>query len=452
MAFTGIAYLAFILLAAASEAQFDSLQHLGGNSPWFQYQAPNVNDVSADVPPGCVVDQAVYAVRHGSRYPDPSAYSGWVSLYDKFQNATYNASGSLSFLPQWQPVLSYPAQQLSQESVGGYKELADLGANLRFRYPTFYYPAAPRVIDSARLFTRGYMGPNSTLYGSVYVVKSTASGSVGNSLGTSDSCPTFLDSSGGTNATGYDSLYLPPITARLNGLLQGNLTLVDSDVSNFPYLCGFESQITGRVSPWCGVFEENELLQYEYRQDLRYYYGTGPGALKNSSVQYPLLQGIVELLQAGPNVTAAATNGSTFTLPPLVMAFTNDGQINEVASITGVFGQQPPLDSAALDPDPNRLYISSHITPMRGTVAFERLTCGSQVSSSNNTFSFNNRDVPSGNNTTSTFIRILLNDAVFRSFADVCGLTSGNLNVGPSGGVTFFRNLSQPSFIYEVEP
>ena len=119
------------------------------------------------------------------------------------------------------------------------------------------------------------MGPNSTLYGSVYVVKSTASGSVGNSLGTSDSCPTFLDSSGGTNATGYDSLYLPPITARLNGLLQGNLTLVDSDVSNFPYLCGFESQITGRVSPWCGVFEENELLQYEYRQDLRYYYGTG---------------------------------------------------------------------------------------------------------------------------------------------------------------------------------
>ena len=119
------------------------------------------------------------------------------------------------------------------------------------------------------------MGPNSTLYGSVYVVKSTAPGSIGNSLGTSDGCPMFLDSSGGANATGYDNLYLPAITARLNGLLQGNLTLVDSDVSNFPYLCGFESQITGRISPWCSVFDEDETLQYEYRQDLRYYYGTG---------------------------------------------------------------------------------------------------------------------------------------------------------------------------------
>jgi acid phosphatase len=58
-------------------------------------------------------------------------------------------------------------------------------------------------------------------------------------------------------------------------LIRGNLTLTDSQVSIFPYLCGFESHITGSVSPFCGIFTKKEIQQYEYRQDLRYYYGTG---------------------------------------------------------------------------------------------------------------------------------------------------------------------------------
>ena len=196
---------------------------------------------------------------------------------------------------------------------------------------------------------------------------------MGNSLATSDSCPNYLDTSGGFNATGWDNIYLPPITARLNGLLQGNLTLNTSDVSIFPYLCGFETQITGSVSPWCSVFQEEEILLYEYRQDLRYYYGTGeqrqpplrpsrslqqsyimqqlgPGASKNMTVQYPVLQGIVELLQRGPNSTVLTSNGS-ITSPSLTIAFIQDNQVNELASIAGVFDEQKPLSLTSLDSD-----------------------------------------------------------------------------------------------------
>lgn len=192
------------------------------------------------------------------------------------------------------------------------------------------------------------MGPNSTIDGTVYVVDADVPSAVGNSLATSDSCPTFDDTSGGSNATAWDDIYLPPITARLNKLLKGNLTLDDSDVSLFPYLCGFETQITGSVSPWCDVFTEEETLQYEYRQDLRYYYGTGPGAEKNMTVQFPVLQGVVEQLQSGPgNATAATANGTT-TLPPLIVAFTHDNQINELASIIGIFDEQKPLDPKKL--------------------------------------------------------------------------------------------------------
>lgn len=88
-------------------------------------------------------------------------------------------------------------------------------------------------------------------------------------------CPNFKDTSGGTYASTWDKIYLPPITKRLNKKISGNLTLTDDQVSIFPYLCGFETQITGSRSPWCDVFTPNEILQYEHRQDLRYYYGTG---------------------------------------------------------------------------------------------------------------------------------------------------------------------------------
>lgn len=118
------------------------------------------------------------------------------------------------------------------------------------------------------------MGPNST-YGDVYVLKSNVPASIANSLAPSDSCPTYDDNGGGDNLTTWNNLYLPAVTKRINSHIHGNLTFTNSDVTNFPYLCGFETQITGHRSPWCNIFTDDELRKYEYAQDLRYYYGSG---------------------------------------------------------------------------------------------------------------------------------------------------------------------------------
>ncbi|KAH8692019.1 histidine phosphatase superfamily [Talaromyces proteolyticus] len=455
----------------AASPGFNVLNHLGANSPWFS--SPNINHISTEVPAGCAVDQAVYIVRHGSRYPDPGAYEEWEALYKKFQSAKYKAHGSLEFLPDWQPVVKHPEEEMSMVSLGGYYELYTFGVELRWRYPNFYTDNDPfflwandypRTIDSARLFARGYMGPNATLDGTIYVVNADVPSSVGNSLATSDSCPTFHDTSGGANVTAWADIYLPPITKRLNKLIEGNLTLVDADVSLFPYLCGFETQITGSVSPWCDILSDDEILQYEYAQDMRYYYGTGPGAGKNMTVQFPLLRGIVEQLQSGPGVARAktATNIST-KLPPLIVAFTHDNQINELASILGIFDRQKPLDPKKLE---DRLYVSSNITPMRGTLAFERLNCSAskQYEAS--------KDKP--------YVRIRLNDAVYPipschsgpgqscsvsqyaeyvskkwqsygSFASVCNISAATVATSDTGAVTFFNDLTLP-FLSTVQP
>lgn len=84
------------------ENDFNPLEHLGANSPWFPGKlspcsrttsltfnsGPNVFGISSDAPDGCTVDQAAYVSRHGSRYPDPGAYNGWVALYEKVNLAS----------------------------------------------------------------------------------------------------------------------------------------------------------------------------------------------------------------------------------------------------------------------------------------------------------------------------------------------------------------------------
>ena len=355
-----------------------------------------------------------FTSRHGSRYPDPSAYQQWQNLSTKIHAASFTARGTLSFLSTWEPVLSDPAQRLSQLSQGGWKELYDMGVTYRWRYPQLYtdntpftlwsnlYPAAPRVVDSARLFARGFLGPNSTTLGHIYSLNSSDPRSLANSLAPSDLCPNYIDDSGGINATTWANTYLPPITARLNNLLSGNLSFSTTDVSIFPYLCGFETQITGRTSPWCDVFTPAELRQYEYAQDLRYYYGSGPGAGKNATFMLPFLAAVVQRFRDGPETTYLQSDGTTFRPGPLIATFTNDGQVNQLVSQIGVFDEEEPLPPDRI-PEAQR-YVASRYVTMRGTIGFERLSCGAvDVSAS----------ADEGSRGKQQYVRVVLNDVVY---------------------------------------
>ncbi|KAK1570053.1 histidine acid phosphatase [Colletotrichum navitas] len=416
----------------ASDSAAHPLEHLGANGPWIA--GPNVNDISSDIPENCYVDQAAYVLRHGSRYPDPGAYNGWVSMQQRFQAGNYTASGSLSFLPKWQTVLTNPSSQISNLSPTGYKEIHDLGYTLRTRYPDLYTESEDfmvwannysRVLQTAQLFVCGFLGTNATLHGDVISVTSRGfPGGIGDSLAPSDMCPTFEDNEGGDAVTQWNSVYIPPIQARLQALIEGNLTLTPGDISQIPYLCGFESQITGRLSPWCDILTDEEFLQYEYFQDLRYYYGVGPGSDVPKKMMTPFLNALMGILEEGPSVTGRRGDGSTFSLPKLIMSFLNDGQLNQLISASGVFDEQQPL--ASTEKDDNRQYVSSRFTTMRGTIAFERLNCllagnstsvnatrQAQLSRPVRRFSSAQPSSPSQGSYNETYVRIRLNDAVY---------------------------------------
>lgn len=358
------------------------LSHLGGNGPWTV--GPNVNGISPDVPANCYVDQAAYVLRHGSRYPDSGAYSSWVELQQLIAASNATLTGPLAFLNTWKTPLTNPGIQVAQLSQTGYKELYSLGYTLRTRYPDLYeegddfYVYAnkyPRVIQTAQLFARGYLGSNSTLLGKVVSIDSKRfPAQLANTLAPGDMCPSFVDDSTPQTSV-WQATWLPKFKARLAQYIQGDLVIPDSTWNDFPYICGFESQILGRMSGFCDVFTDEELAAYEYQQDLRYYYGVGPPTNVSSKMMIPFLNSLVTRFVDGPadDVGVGADGVSTFKVPKLLMNFLNDGQLNQLATAIGVFDNQAPLptDSAPAD----RLWRSSNISPMRGTIAFERLNC-----------------------------------------------------------------------------
>ncbi|CAE6495753.1 unnamed protein product [Rhizoctonia solani] len=371
-------------------ASFNPLQWLGANGQW--YPGPDALGVSQNVPEGCVIDQVAIASRHGSRYPDPGAYSEWLALEAKLKNGLF--SGPLEFLNNWHPVLTHPSDQIAQLSVTGYLETYSLGTQTRLRYPHLYSDNTPfvvwannaqRTVDSARLFARGFGGPNATTLGTVYVVNPKGAQAGGNSLATSELCPNYVDTSGANQTAVWDSIYLPPILQRLRKYSKG-VNLTASDISIMPYLCGFETQITGQLSPFCDILTESEFKQYEYRQDLRYYYGTGPGTDLPSTLMLPYLNATSTLFLNGPGYTYP----TGFTPPPIIVSYTHDNQLNQLATAIGVFN-----NTGALPPNKiqnNRLFISSRINPMAGRIAFERMTCTKKAD---------------------TYVRIRVNDAVY---------------------------------------
>lgn len=332
------------------------------------------------------------------------------------------------------------------------------------RYPDLYREGEPfyvwannytRVLQTAKLFVHGFLGANASLGTVVSVTGRGMPAHLGDTLAPSDMCPAFKDDSAAQQAA-WRSKWLPSFIKRLSKYIHGDLELDEGHWNDFPYICGFESQITGRLSPFCDTFTEKELEQYEYQQDLRYFYGVGPAASVSSKMMVPFLNAMMRRFVAGPNAQGKDSNGQAFELPKLLMSFLNDGQLNQLAAATGVFDGQKPLPVDRIPKD--RLWRSSRISPMRGTIAFERLNCPAKGRNNKN-----GKDV---------FIRIRINDAVYPltdcrngpggscqlktymkyldkklekngKFAKICNATDPTTPTKVLGA-SFFTNLAQP--------
>ena len=64
----------------------------------------------------------------------------------KIQSApSFQAHGPLSFISKWKPALRNPDLEMSQISVGGYKELHDMGYTYRTVHPLSHHTLLLRI-------------------------------------------------------------------------------------------------------------------------------------------------------------------------------------------------------------------------------------------------------------------------------------------------------------------
>ncbi|KAL4255725.1 histidine acid phosphatase family protein [Pleurotus pulmonarius] len=371
------------------EANFNPLQHSGPASPYFD--APSQDGIPTETPPGCRVDQAAYILRHGSRYPEPGSFQGWVNLFNKFQNASYTARGPLAFIPSWVP----PVDDLPHEppflTSTGAGEAFSLGVDLRKRYGftkggtdfTIWSASQQRVLDTGAYFLRGYLSQgsyNSDLSlnrGFTISLPDSVNNTFADSLTPSTSFPLYTSGDrGSAMASQFRATYLPNIARRLNQHFLDGLVLDPVDVGIMQDLCGFSAEINGDTR-FCNIFEPSEWLDYEYAHDLNYYYGSGPGNPFSATVGFPWVKAITDIFVAGPG---RSPTGASATPPPLMMGFTHDNNLPPIISALGVWNTSKPRGApiyplSPTTPNPERMFRSSFLVAFRGYVALERLAC-----------------------------------------------------------------------------
>ncbi|KAI0034866.1 phosphoglycerate mutase-like protein [Vararia minispora EC-137] len=383
------AVLVFACAGIALATEFNPLHHSGPASPYFD--APTPEHVPEATPEGCIVDQAAYIVRHGSRFPEPGSFGGWKSLFQKIQNATFTARGPLAFLPSWvPPVDDAPHEPLFLTSHGA-QEAFELGAQLRQEYGfthggknfTVWAAGQQRVVDTATYFMRGYLsqgnyiGLSNENQGTVVILPDSVNYTSANSLTPSAACPKYSSGVNSTVVDNFHASYRSGIAKRLNEFLHG-LVLDANDVGVMGDLCGFQAALNGDTR-FCNIFKDEEMLDYEYAWDLNYYYGSGPGNPFAGATGLPWVKAVAELFGSGPNVTPA---NSTFAPPPLLMGFTHDNNLPPVLAALGLWNDSHTSPLSLTRPDPRRTFRSSNVVSFRGYIALERLSCEKPLSES----------------------------------------------------------------------
>ncbi|TFY79221.1 hypothetical protein EWM64_g4791 [Hericium alpestre] len=391
-------------------SKFDVLHQWGNLSPMFSVDADTFGlpHSSPLVPEGCGLTQVHLLHRHGARYPTSS--SAPSALAAKVHNATagkgFTASGPLAFLNEWTYKLG--AEILTPF---GRSQLYNLGVGFRVRYgellkgftdlPVWRTTSEERMIDSALQFAAGFFGVQWYQGDYHQLVEIEASG-YNSTLAPYDQCANAnnnISSLGGVQSNKWAAIYTKPTIKRLQKLIKGNLTLTSADIIGMQQACAYETVALGSSS-FCSLFTEEEWEQYEYYNDLSFWYGNGPGnpAVAAQGVGWVqellsrLTQKRITTFETSVNSTIVSSN-ITFPLnQPIFVDATHDTIISAIVTAMN-FTNFDVNGALPTDHIPkNRQWIVTHISPFGANLVGQVLSCPAS-------------DTP-------THIRFILNDGV----------------------------------------
>ena len=180
---------------------------------------------------------------------------------------------------------TFGQQEMINSGIKYYNRYQDLTERLD---PFFRASGEARVVESAQNFTQGFhkakladRGSGNDSYPYPIVVISEAAGS--NNTLSHDLCTDFetglpYDAIASSAQASWQSVFVPPIAARLNADLPG-ANFTQNDVISVMDLCPFATVAAadGTISPFCALFAVDEWQQYDYYESLGKYYGYSYG-------------------------------------------------------------------------------------------------------------------------------------------------------------------------------
>lgn len=277
---------------SASSSAFDIAKYWGNLSPWYSLSSADYGlpDASPLIPPGCDIVQLHVLYRHGARYPTEGAAPATFAA--KIANATeaaggFTVSGDLAFLADWTYKLG--AELLTPF---GRTQVFLLGAQNRQLYghllnnfteagtlPVFRTESQDRMVKSTHHFAAGFFGvPEYLDQVNIEILVETPG--LNNSGAPYETCTNANVASRGslgtTAATAFARNAFSPTLQRLNAQATG-ITFTPTDAIAMLQLCSYETVALG-YSAFCGLFSQQDFLNYEYFYDLAFYYNNGPGS------------------------------------------------------------------------------------------------------------------------------------------------------------------------------
>ncbi|GAB7356918.1 hypothetical protein MBLNU459_g7770t1 [Dothideomycetes sp. NU459] len=372
----GLQSLTWLTLTSAVAGSFNLYEHLGNLSPYFTPSNTPAHLLSG-TPDSCTVDKAFLVHRHGSRQP----ISGELPV---IQNLSYYINNNTALFGK--PHGSLPSEfqflikgwtstfSLNDLSAVGRQQCFDHGVAFRLNYPSLYTSTVlaggqDRVVESAQWFAQGYYGRYANETATLDVIGE--NNKTVSWITSTFTCETWAYASGNNLVTEWGSVYLPKIATRINKLLSSSYPGVNFTASNahgMLYACAYGTAVYGvGKSPWCGVFEQNEILDFEYELDLLMRGAFGYGL---PSGQGPILGSLLV-----SNVTSFfQTNGSA--AQNLSLNFAHDTTIDLGLTALGLaYDKTYPADGP---PKSDRQWRTSYQVPFAAQMLWTRLDCSGE--------------------------------------------------------------------------
>lgn len=379
---------------------FSNVSHLWGQySPYFAVGSQS--GLSGEVPSECQITFANVLSRHGARFPTASKSSKYSSLIEDIQNNATSFPDKYAFLETYEynlgedDLTQFGENQLVNSGIKFYNRYSNLTRNV---VPFIRASGSDRVIASGEKFIEGFQSaktndtharPNQATP-SVNVV--ITEGTEYNNTLDHSICTSFENNDDFEDhvADDFTALFTPSIRSRLESDLPGT-SLSDTQIIYLMDMCAFDTVARtpdgSSLSPFCGIFTDEEWRQYNYLNSLKKYYGYGAGNPLGPAQGIGYTNELIARLTQTPVHDHTSTNrtldSNPNTFPLNTTLYADFGHDNGMVSIffaLGLYNSTQDLSQDTIESAKDAGgYSASWAVPFAARAYIEMMQCGGET-------------------------------------------------------------------------